>query len=261
LARAELVVDSRARLALRGAVFTGFVVFDSTRTPIIGAEVSLPDIQKTVLSDEHGRFRITAIPPGDHQIVVRRIGYGAADTHLTFKGNETVERRVVLGRAVTLEPVVVNDVTSERYMPGFEENRRLGLGHFLTRAELAKLEGVSLGSILEQIPGTTIVHKNSAMWLHTNRVSGMRVAPPDKADSIRGAPTACYSQIYLDNARVFSGRVMFDGHLEPLFNLNDINAAQIEAIEYYASPAETPLKYSTMESGCGVLVIWTRRSP
>jgi hypothetical protein len=48
--------------------------------------------------------------------------------------------------------------------------------------------------------------------------------------------------------------------LEPLFNLNSINPAQIEAIEFYASPAETPLKYSVMESQCGVLVIWTRRS-
>ena len=192
--------------------------------------------------------------------MVRRIGYGAADTHLTFQGNETVERRIVLGRAVTLEAMVVTDASIDRGMPGFEENRRLGLGHFMTRAELAKLEGVSLGSILEQIPGASILHRNGGMWLRSNRPTGMIAVPPDVTDSILGATPGCYSQVYLNNARVFSGRVI-GGRLEPLFNLNSINPAQIEAIEFYSSPAQTPLKYSTTESQCGVLVIWTRRSP
>lgn len=261
LARAELVVESKARLALRGAVFAGIVVFDSTRAPIVGAEISLPDIGKTTLSDENGRFRITGVAPGDHQIVVRRIGYGAADTHLTFHANATVERRIVLGRAVTLEPVVVSDVTLDLAMRSFEENRRVGLGHFITRAELAKLEGVSVASILEGLPGATIIRGRGGSWVRSNRIVSFTGAGPDAEDMALGAPpAACYSQVYLDNTLVFSGRII-DGHFEPLFNLNSINPAQIEAIEFYASPAEAPLKYSRMESHCGVVVIWTRRSP
>ena len=33
---------------------------------------------------------------------------------------------------------------------------------------------------------------------------------------------------------------------------------QIQAIEFYAGPAETPSEYQTLNSDCGVLVIWTR---
>jgi hypothetical protein len=46
---------------------------------------------------------------------------------------------------------------------------------------------------------------------------------------------------------------------EPLFDINSIPVAQIEAIEYYASAAETPTKYSALNSQCGVLVIHTLR--
>ena len=271
LARTQLRLESAAQLALRGAVFTGVVVFDSTRAPIIGAEVAVPDLAKSVLTDATGSFRLTGIPAGEHQIVVRRMGYGAADTRLTFRGNETLERRIVLGRAIVLEPVVVAEHSVDRAMASFEENRRIGLGHFMTRAQLAKLEGVSLGSILEQLPGATIIRGNGGAWVRSSRSFGFAAIPPDPFDAFQGAPpAACYSQVYLDNTLVFAGRVEEEPgsrggsgqkHWEPLFNLNSINPAQIEAIEFYASPAETPLKYSGMESHCGVVVIWTRRTP
>ncbi|HEY2165473.1 MAG TPA: hypothetical protein VGH04_15860, partial [Gemmatimonadaceae bacterium] len=45
----------------------------------------------------------------------------------------------------------------------------------------------------------------------------------------------------------------------PLFDVNSIGVTNIEAIEYYASSAEAPLKYSVLNSQCGVLVIHTIR--
>jgi hypothetical protein len=46
---------------------------------------------------------------------------------------------------------------------------------------------------------------------------------------------------------------------EPLFDINSIPVASIEAIEYYATAAETPMKYATLNSECGVLVIHSLR--
>ncbi len=144
-------------------------------------------------------------------------------------------------------------------MDSFEENRRVGLGHFLTRADLAKVENVSLASIIATIPGALVIRGRTAAWVRGSRAFKIIQIPPDEEDARAGAPiAACYSNVYLDNVEVFSGK-HFTGKFEPLFNLNSINPSQIEAIEYYASPAETPLRYSGMESDCGVLVIWTRR--
>ena len=72
----------------------------------------------------------------------------------------------------------------------------------------------------------------------------------------------CYALVYLDNQLVFGGRKT--GNVpravgEPLFDINSISVASIEAIEYYASAAQTPPKYATRNSDCGVLVIHTLR--
>jgi hypothetical protein len=52
-----------------------------------------------------------------------------------------------------------------------------------------------------------------------------------------------------------------NGAIEPTepFDISMIAPEQVEAVEFYAGPAQTPLKYSRMGSNCGVLVIWTRR--
>jgi len=54
-----------------------------------------------------------------------------------------------------------------------------------------------------------------------------------------------------------------NGTREPTepWDINQIPPDQVEAIEYYASAAQTPMRYSRMASSCGVVVIWTRRDP
>ncbi len=46
---------------------------------------------------------------------------------------------------------------------------------------------------------------------------------------------------------------------EPLYTLNELLVMQIEAIEFYAGPSETPAKYNNLNANCGVLVVHTRR--
>ena len=71
-----------------------------------------------------------------------------------------------------------------------------------------------------------------------------------------GAKRDCYANVYLDKVLIYSGR---DG--EPLFNINSIHPDQLEAVEYYAGPSQTPGEYSTLDSTCGVLVLWRRLTP
>jgi hypothetical protein len=160
---------------------------------------------------------------------------------------------------------------SRPLLPSFEENRRLGLGRFLTRADLAAREQMSLVSFLEQLPSLRVIRgANSRAWVVSSHPGSVRAIAPDAADSVQGAPPMpCYTQVYLNDVPVFAGRIVEERgrgvrgtpHWEPLFDVSTFTAYQVEAIEYYAGAAETPLKYQRNDPRCGVLVIWTRRSP
>lgn len=270
LARVELALDRVEQLASRGATFRGVVVSDSTHEPLVGAEVAVADLGKSVVTDAHGAFTLGGIPAGEHQIVVRRIGYGAADTKLAFDGHTTVERRVLLGRAVTLETVTISEKATERAMASFEENRRLGLGHFVTRADLEKYSGMKLASVLQQIPQLDMRHgREEQAWVSSRHVRPPACPPssaqcyrnngfyvPDPPEVAEGMPVACYALVYIND-------VLMNGATEPTepFDISEIAPDQVEGVEFYAGPAQTPLKYSRMGSNCGVLVIWRRRSP
>jgi hypothetical protein len=81
----------------------------------------------------------------------------------------------------------------------------------------------------------------------------------DRGDQAKRAPLwDCYAVVFVDDQPVFRNQKL-GNVMEPLFDINSIPVAQIEAIEYYASAAQTPMKYSVLNSQCGVVVIHTLR--
>jgi hypothetical protein len=166
------------------------------------------------------------------------------------------ERRVVLSRVTVLDSV---EVRAEFVLPSFEENRRVGLGRFLTRDDLAKMEGRSFEAVMNRFNGVEMERGTGTnSWLMSSRrtasLGSGNFFVPEPADSALGARPACYAHVYLDNVPVFTSRPG-----EPLFNLNSISPDAIEALEYYAGPSSTPARYTALRATCGVLVIWTRR--
>lgn len=242
-----------------GSTFAGVVLVDSTKAPIAGADVSVPELGLSTLSDERGVFRLRDVPPGEQHVLVRRVGFGPLDTRLEFEAGRAVQRTVYLGRAAMLDSVIVTGRMTDRALGDFEDNRRLGLGHFLTRANLKPLEGVGTAGALETIPGISIARSplGPYAWVQTKRgpqsLSGGY--PLDEGDAAKGAKPGCYAVVYLDNRLVYGNRKI----PEPLFDINTIPVSEIEAVEYYASAAETPGKYNTLNANCGVLVIHTIR--
>jgi hypothetical protein len=237
LARADLMLELPSTGTDGSATFTGIVVSDSSQMPMGGVEVALPELSKRVRTDERGGFRLAGIPPGTHRVMVRHIGHGALVASVTFAGGQTVDRRILLGRVVTLDSVRVNATPFERAMASFEENRKVGLGHFFTRAQMEKLENQTMTGILSQVLGARVLSTKFDSYVMSQRAG-------------------CPSHVYLDNLPVYRG---LPG--EPVFNLRTIAPDQIEAMEYYAGPSQTPMKYTGLNTHCGVLVIWTRRSP
>jgi hypothetical protein len=255
--RADLTLDADGT----AAVFTGVVLEDSTHAPVANAEVSLPAASLTVFTNEKGTFRIADIAPGQQNVRIRRLGYGVLDTLLEFVAGRALRRTVYLSRVTVLDSVLTTGLTTRDFgMESFEENRRLGLGKFYTREDIAKFDGGHVSDVLAQSAGIQIIpgHAGQA-WIVSSRgvrsFGGDSVTTVDRSNGARDA--LCYPQVYLDNTLVYAS-----GHTgipAPLFDVNSISPASIEAIEYYAGAARIPAIYMRLDSPCGVLVIHTRR--
>ena len=156
--RTELVLR---RERTTTATFAG-VVTDSTNKPIANAEVMLADLGKGTGTNEQGAFVLRDIPAGSQRVIVRHVGYGPVETQLTFVGGQTMQRHIMMVRSTTLDSVVVTEKSTDHALDDFEANRKLGLGHFLTRAELAPQEGRSTAAVLTSVPGIKGLHHGAA---------------------------------------------------------------------------------------------------
>lgn len=263
------------RLASAAASLRGIVSADSTDLPIIDAEVSFPDLGLATRTDGKGQFRLSGILPGNHRLLVRRLGFAALDTRIDLAAGQTHERKIVLEKVVSLDSVLTTAGRRDPGIESFAENRKMGLGHFVTRAQLAAREGALLSSFLQQTPGLRIISAGSQDWVVTARMprstcagfaprSAEMVIPclererlyfvPDRGDREQGMPIVCHPRVYLDN------QLLNQGNPAAPIDLRNFPPTQVEALEFYAGVTQLPAKYQT-DARCGVLVIHTRRPP
>jgi len=246
-ARIDLVASDRPV-----AQFVGVVRADSTTTPLEAADVSLPNEGRATRSDVQGRFQIDSLELGAHHIVVRRIGYEMIDTTIVLDGKDMFEPEFHLRRSTVLDSIRVVAESRDLRMRDFEDNRKLGLGRFLTRVDIAKKDGLTLTSVLAELTGSRIVTGRHGAALATTR--GQTSLTNQVMDSGPDGKRDCYSTVYVDNIPMFRS-----GHNDPYFDLNTVHPEDIEAIEFYAGASELPSGYNQLNSACGVLVLHTRR--
>jgi hypothetical protein len=239
-----------------GATFQGNVLRASDRRPVAGAEVAFPDLGFAARSDSLGAFRVTDVPAGTHAVAVRQLGYAAVNVSVSFAQNETVSREFVLGAAQVLDTVAV--AGRRPNLPEFEERRKMGIGHFVTREELDKQENRRMSEVLSQVGGLRVVRATGAnnAWISAGR-GQLAKYDPDPYSAAMGARPMCYVDVWMDGVRIYAGGLMG----APLFDVNSVMPATLEGVEYYTGAAQIPAKYTRVNQECGVLVLWTRRGP
>lgn len=252
-----MAVTSSAEAQLRARI-TG-KVSSSAGVPIAGARVAVPGTHSVTTADSTGIFVLVDVPAGARQLAFRHLGFHPVMRDVVVPDSGSVVVDVALA-AVPLEGV---NVEESGVIPSFEEHRRMGLGHFVTREQLQEQEQRRLADILGQVSGIKVRNGRGGnmSWVYSNRrpvtsITKFSRSFLDDADVNDGAdPRLCYAQVYLDQVPVYRGREQ-----EGLFNVNSILPHEIEAIEYYAGPSVTPARYSGLNSQCGVLVIHRRRT-
>jgi hypothetical protein len=239
VARLDMTIGGQRRSTIAGKVLA-----DSGRGPIANAQVVLTDLGASATTNERGEYVLSELPAGSHRLVVRKVGYAEIDVTVELEESERRERDVVLGRVTTLDSMQVKArwTPREEGMRVFEENRKIGLGTFLTQAQLDSANGRNLPQMLIMFPSLRI----------TQITSGPE-AGKYKAYWIGRGPKSIASKTGCDLM------VFVDGVLDRSYDLNEFPPWAVAGVEYYRGGAQTPPEYSRMGSGCGVLAIHLRK--
>jgi uncharacterized lipoprotein YbaY len=207
-------------------------VMDSAGVAIPEADVAIVELHALTRADAGGRFTISKVPRGEHEVSFRRLGY-APTTIKAVVGDMAYSYDVTLAaQAATLAGVDVKANMKLRLgIEDFYRRRARGSGGvFFTRAEI----------IERNAHRATDVLRNTA---------GLRIVSGRGGTSVRfNAKRQCAPVLWLDGQEVRNMEV------------DAIPVTDIEGMELYSGPSTTPMQFSHgwSSTDCGTIVIWTR---
>ena len=204
----------------------GRLVDRETDRPVATAVVRVVGRTDEVASDRRGRFRLTGVPAGQHELRIRRLGYAPLRHTIEVISNLTTELEIGLVRdPVALEPLIVSTTRSRRLeIKGFYERRHwgelLGLGTFYTVEDIERRNPLRISHMVEGHIG-----------IRTDMIN---------------ARTGCGMKVYLDNLEV-GGDI--DQFVLPL---------EVAGVEIYRAAASLAAEFGGSDSRCGVVAVWTK---
>ena len=219
--------------------FRGRVITRDAERPIAGATIALDGDSVRARTDSAGQFRIDALVPGSHAVIVRAIGFVEvgfnADVRVGGRLEYLIRLEAVSMTAQALAPVsVITDAPQRQSyrLVDFERRRLTGRGQYLGLEEIEKSRAATLQDLARGMRGVTV---------HCGGGGGCQI------QMVR-APAGCRPEYVVD------GRVdnMF-GAATPI--------GDIVGLEVYTGPSDVPGEFAGTNAGCGVVVIWTRAGP
>lgn len=229
--------------APRPARFYGRVLDASTQEPIAGARLSSPSVTGVTTTDSAGRFNIAGIPPGLVRFFVMAPSFPRANVVLAFAAGEEMERVLELDSSSAAAQAeerpqarAIPQVTVEAtplaplWLRDFERRRGTGRGQYVTREEIEARNYNRLSDVMQVMRGVTLDCGGGGSGCQVRMVR---------------APMQCYPEYWVDG--------QLNNSWGPVMPVRDI-----EALEVYTGPADTPGEFAGRTAGCGTIVIWTR---
>ncbi|HEU0014402.1 MAG TPA: carboxypeptidase regulatory-like domain-containing protein [Longimicrobium sp.] len=239
-------------LALAGAapaaaqtVVAGRVLDDADVAPVAGTTVELlgrgDRPTAAARTDSAGGFHLV-VQPGRYRMRVGRVGYrGVTTQQLTLVHRDSVEVEVRLDKEVVLmSPLtVVGRKYLNPHLQGFEERRRMGRGHFITREQIEERNAGRVSDLVTYAAGVRLTAPGRGSARGSRGVASMR------------GGGRCSAQIFVDGMLIT--RPGFDQSLDDY-----VDAEDVEGIEIYQG-MQVPAEFQARGSECGTVVVWTRR--
>ncbi|MDE2662627.1 MAG: carboxypeptidase-like regulatory domain-containing protein [Gemmatimonadota bacterium] len=240
-----------ARLLLHmGQVRTGRLIGEVrdalTENPVAAAAVSVQGRTEMVETNRMGRFILSGVPVGVHELSVRHLGYTPLAHEVTVSRGITTEVEIgLVPEPVEMAPIVATAPRSRRLeVKGFYERKYWGElvsgGMFFTVADIERRNPIQISHMIADAPGVRldcgIRHRNCRI-LNTRGAS-------------RFQPGGCLMSIIIDDVRL---RVRQGDTIDRL-----VKPSEVAGLEIYRGAASLPGEFSGSDSGCGVIAIWTK---
>ena len=195
--------------------------------------------------DPEGRFTLSGVAAGSQILEARAIGFRPTQIQVTLDPGSSRRLEFVMGDSVqaqVLEPIAVAG-SSYLAMVGFDKRRKSGQGHFLDTEDIARTGASRTEEIFRMVPGVQLHPSGMGYVVEFQRGQG---------------------QIANPNLRNYCPPSYFiDGHYFPLPPNATVTLpmvpSEILAVELYSNMFSAPLQFQRRDSGCGVILIWTRR--
>lgn len=209
------------------------VVYDSSGYALPSADVRVRGTKAQARTNERGQYLLAAIPAGNLVLEVRRFGFHPLDLELALQPGELREVNIELTLIATVLDTVEVEALSDLLVTPlqvFEQRKAQYPGVFYTREDIERRAPARASDLLRSVPGVRIVGRG------------------------------------IGGAIVVMGRsrcrpiYWIDGRYIPSFELDQLTPMEIQAIEVYRGPSETPPELNRFNAGCGVIAIWTRNT-
>lgn len=222
-----------APTAVQTADLVGTVLDRMSDEPVLGAAVllirsdgvrALPQVE----TDSTGAFGFPEVPVGPYTLAIRRMGYQELTRGVLLQVQVRTEITASLApEAIDVEPVFVTvERRTSAAMIDFERRRALGIGQFVTRADIERRQPRQVSDLFRMMPG-------------------VRVVPDRLGDARLLVHGRCVPKLFIDGVASYEG-MSLDIMLRP---------DDVEGIEVYTT-ASAPPQYA--RAACGVVVVWTR---
>ncbi|MXW56726.1 MAG: carboxypeptidase-like regulatory domain-containing protein [Gemmatimonadales bacterium] len=189
--------------------------------------------ERSVESNRRGRFILSDVRPGVHELRIRRLGYATLRQPVTVNQGLTTEVNIGLAPTpVEMEPIVATVTRIRRLeIKGFYERKYwgelTGNGYFFDADYIERWRPSSIESlIVSAVPGI-------GSGLTNRRMS----------EGFSGRPC---------------GMKMFLNGMDVRRNLPRLHMVEIAGVEVYKGPASLPAEFTGSDSRCGAVVVWTK---
>jgi hypothetical protein len=217
------------------ATLAGRILDSETRAPIAAAFMAIMQTNLRGRSDDSGRYAFSGLKPGTYRLRALAIGYAATTWQLRAETSAPSEDTLLM----TPNPVVMDTVQVRarqdndwRSPAALEHRRASGNGYFLMRADIDARQAVTLGDLLQAVPGIVTMCRLGecrTVITHTGR--------------------GCTPEWYVD------------GFPAGLAGGPEFPSRFAEAVEVYLNTSDAPMQLQRPGQRCGVIAIWTRRQP